>query len=240
MSITHRLVGDELWIVELWMLGFVAVNTILNLSSKLPDQTLHGPGSCISKRADSVSFDLERELLEHVNFGEVSVTDLHSLEHVNHPACALTTRCALSAALVLVEFGETEYGVDHICFIIHDNDGGRAQARSAILEIVKVHYGLATLLLVEHGDGGAAGDDSLQVVPATDDSATMAFNQLTKGNAHFLLDRDWVVDMSTDAEELGARVLVTSKTIKPACSAAHDSRADGHGLHVSHSGRASV
>ena len=106
VSTTVRFVGDELWIVELWVLRLVAVNTIFNLTSELPDEALHGPGSSVTERADSVSFDLERELLEHVNLGEVSIAELHSLEHVDHPAGALTARCALATALVLVEFGK--------------------------------------------------------------------------------------------------------------------------------------
>ena len=106
VSTTVRFVGDELWIVELWVLRLVAVNTIFNLTSELPDEALHGPGSSVTERADSVSFDLERELLEHVNLGKVGITQLHSFEHVNHPAGTLTARCALATALVLVEFGK--------------------------------------------------------------------------------------------------------------------------------------
>ena len=48
VSTTVRFVRDELWIVELWVLRLVAVDTILNLAPELPDQTLHRPGSSIA------------------------------------------------------------------------------------------------------------------------------------------------------------------------------------------------
>ena len=46
--------------------------------------------------------------------------------------------------------------------------------------------------------------------------------------------------MTTDAEELGARIIVTTKAVEPTGSTAHDSGTDGHGLDISHRGWASV
>ena len=68
----------------------------------------------------------------------------------------------------------------------------------------------------------------------------MALNKLPKRDAHLLLNSDRVVDMATDAEEFGARILVTAEAIEPVGSTAHDSRAYGHGLDICHRRRAAV
>ena len=238
--VRHRLVGDELAFVELRVLSLVAVDTVLDLVAERPDQALHRPGCCVSQSADSVTLDLVGELFEHVDFSEVSVAELHALEHIDHPASTLTAGCALAAALVSVELRQTEDGVDDVGLVVHDDDSSGTETRPAVLQVIEVHDGLRALLLVEHGHRGATWDDGLEVVPATNDTATVSVNKLSERDAHFLLNSDWVVDVTTDAEELGARVLVTAEAVEPACSTAHDRRADGHSLHVSHSGRAAV
>jgi len=74
-----------------------------------------------------VTLNLVAELFEHVDFGKVSVSELHSLEHVHHPACALTAWCALPATLVLVEFCKAEDSIDHISLVVHHDDGSCAE-----------------------------------------------------------------------------------------------------------------
>ena len=119
---SHRLVRHELSLVEFWVLGLVAINAVLNLATELSNETLDGPGGGVSQRADSVTLNLVGELLKHVNLSEVGISELHALEHVHHPACALTARCALAATLVLVELGQAQNGVDHISLIVHHDD----------------------------------------------------------------------------------------------------------------------
>jgi hypothetical protein len=108
---------------ELGVLSFVAVNTVLDITSELSDKTLNRPGSSVTQRADRVTFDLVRQLFQHVDLSEVSVTDLHTLEHVYHPPSTLTTRRALTTRLVLVEFGQSKDRINDISLIVHDDDG---------------------------------------------------------------------------------------------------------------------
>jgi len=60
----------------------------------------------------------------------------------------------------------------------------------------------------------------------------MSFDQLTQGDAHLLLNGDWVVHMAADAEQFGARILVPSEAVEPACTSSHNGRADCHSLHI--------
>ena len=95
-------------------------------------------------------------------------------------------------------------------------------------------------MLFEHLYGGAAGDDGLEVIPAADHTTTVSINQLFKRDAHLFFNSDGVVDMSTDAEEFGARVVLTAETIEPTGSAPHDCRANRDGFDVRHRGWAPI
>jgi len=100
------LIGHKLaFSCKLGVLGFEAVDAVLNLRPERPDQSLHGPGRGIAERTNCVALNLVGEFLQHVDLREVSVAQLHALEHVNHPACAFTAGRALAARLVLVELG---------------------------------------------------------------------------------------------------------------------------------------
>ena len=68
----------------------------------------------------------------------------------------------------------------------------------------------------------------------------MSLNQFSQRYAHFLLDCDWVVDVSANTEELGARVFVAAEAVKPAGASAHDSGADCHSFDVRNRGWAPV
>jgi len=105
---THRLVADKLaFIFEFRVLSFIRVDTVFNITSELADKPLNWPSSRITQCANSVAFNLLSQLLEHIDFSEVSVTDLEAFEDVDHPAGALTARSALTARLVRVEFSES-------------------------------------------------------------------------------------------------------------------------------------
>ena len=194
------LVGDELAFVELRVLSLVAVDAIFNFVAEVPDKSLDGPCGSVTKGADGVSINLERELFEHIDLSKVSVSELHALEEIDHPASSLTAWSALSATLVLVELGEAENGVDDIGLFVHDDDGGGAETRLASLEVVEVHDGLRAVLVVHHLYGRTTGDDGLQVVPSTLDTSAVAVNQLSERNTHLLLNCAGVVDVTTDAE----------------------------------------
>jgi len=78
-----RFVRDEFGYVKLRVFGLVAVDPVLDVAPELADKALHGPGSGVSEGADGVAFNLLRELLEHVDLSVVSVTNLHTLQHVD-------------------------------------------------------------------------------------------------------------------------------------------------------------
>jgi len=238
---TVWLVRDEFALVlELWVLGLVAVDTVLDLTTEGSDQTLHWPGGGVTKSTDGVTFNLVGELLKHINLSEIGVSEFHALKHVDHPASALTAWSALTAGLVLVELGQTENGVNDISLVVHDNDGGSTETRTSVLEIIEVHDGLLALLLDQHWDGGTAWNDGLEVVPATNNSTAVPVNQLSEWNTHLFLDGNWVVDVTRNAEKLGSGVLWSTEAGKPGCTTTHDSRAHGYGLHIGDGGWATI
>jgi len=132
---------------ELRVLCSVAVDSVLHFSSECLDESLNRPGSSITKSADSVTLNLVGEFFEHVDFSEIGITLLDSLEDVNHPACTLSAWSALSATFVLVELGESEDGIDHISLLIHNDNSGCTETTLPILKIIEVHEGIVALSL---------------------------------------------------------------------------------------------
>jgi len=123
-----RLVAHKLALtLEFGVLSFVSVNSILDFVSEGSYQTLNWPGSGVTQSANGMTLNLVRELLKHVDFGEVSVAKFHALEHVYHPSCSLSARRALSTTFVLVELGEAQNSIDDIGLVVHNDNGSRAQ-----------------------------------------------------------------------------------------------------------------
>ena len=69
--------------------------------------------------------------------------------------------------------------------------------------------------LGDEGSGAASRDDTEQVVPATNDTATVDLDQLLEGDAHLLLHSAGVVHVARDVEKLRARVASAAHTGKP-------------------------
>ena len=148
-----RLVGNKLALArEFRVLSLVAVNAILDFVAEGPDESLHWPSSCITQGANSVTFNLVGKLFKHVNLSKVSISQLHALKHVDHPASALTARCALATTFVLVELGQSEDRVDYVSLVVHHDNGSGAEAGTTLLKIVEIHDCFLTLLLREHGN----------------------------------------------------------------------------------------
>lgn len=233
-------VGDEFAHVVLRVLSLEAVDSILHLATEVLYETLYRPCSSVTEGADCVTFNLEGELLQHVDLSEISVTLLNASEEVDHPSSTLTARSALTAALVLVELSEAENGIDNISLLVHDDDGCGTETTLDILESVEVHQDLTANFLGKHRDGGTARDDSLKVVPAADHTTAVPVNQLTKRDAHLFLNSDGIVDMTTNTEELGALILVTAEASEPRSTSPHNGRYDRHSLHISNGSGATV
>ena len=76
---------------------------------------LRGPRGTVGKSADGVALDLLRDLPQLLNLGRATRFAMRpSVQNVIHPAHALATRCALTAALVLVEFHQTPDALDGV------------------------------------------------------------------------------------------------------------------------------
>ena len=72
-----------------------------------------------------------------------------------------------------------------------------------------------TELFGDHGRAAAAGDDGLEVVPAADDAAGVALDQLLQRDRHLLLDRARRVHVARNVEQLRARVALPAEADKP-------------------------
>jgi len=138
-----RSVRDELSGVDFRVLSLVTVDSILHLTTEVTDKTLHGPGSGISKRANSVTLDLEGEFLKHIDLSEVSVTFLNTSEHVDHPPSTLAAWCALTAALVLVELSQTKDSVNYVSLVVHNYNCSGTKTTLNILKSIKVHQDIS-------------------------------------------------------------------------------------------------
>lgn len=211
----------------------------LELGSEVTDKTLDRPGKSLTQSADSVTFDLLGELLEHVNLPLTALTLLESAHDLLSPLAALSARSALAATFVAVEVAETADGSDDIGALVHDNNGCGTETRLAVLETVKVHDLVVADVLGQDRSGGTTRDDGQEVVPSASDTTAVLVNELAERDGHLLFDGARVVDVTGDTEELGALVSLTAKPGEPASSAAADGRGDGDGLDVGDSGRAS-
>lgn len=74
---------------------------------------------------------------------------------------------------------------------------------------------LFTLLPRQNGHRASTGDDTEQVIPSTDNAATVLLDQIPEWNTHFFFDDTRVVDVAGDAEELGTFVSLTPKASEP-------------------------
>lgn len=224
-------------------------DTGLNLGTEVLHQALDRPGSGVTKSADGVALDLLtargvsdnpihtandhlRELEEHVNLTLLGATLNHAVHHVHHPGGTLTAGGALATRLVLVEFGETGNGADHVGRVVHDNDGSCSERGSVVLERVVVHQALLGSLTGDDGDRATAGDDTLEVAPATTDTTAVLLEQLLERDRHLLLDNTRVVDVARDTEELGAGVALTTEASEPSTTTTGDRWGDGDSLDV--------
>lgn len=68
----------------------------------------------------------------------------------------------------------------------------------------------------------------------------MPLNQLLEWDAHLLLHSAGPVDVTADAEQLGAAVVLAAKAGKPLRSSAQDGWTDCHSLYISDSGGTTI
>merc|ERR1719341_308226 len=103
---------------------------------------------------------------------------------------------------------------------------------------VKVHHDIIAHLLWYQRSRGTTRDDTKKVIPASNDSSTVNFNELLQSDAHLLFHSARVVDMSTDIEELGATVPLATKPKEPLSTSPADGWSHSNSLHIGDSGGA--
>lgn len=189
----------------------VSLDSCLKLGPEVSDQTLNGPCESLAESANGVAFDLLGELLHHVDLTLAGSALLETLHDLLSPLGTLTTRGALAAGLVVVELAETGDGADNVSGLVHDDDGSSTETGLRILECVEVHELVVANLPGQNGSGGATRDDSLEVVPASNDTTAVLVNELTERDGHLLLDSAGVVDVARNTEELSTGVALATE-----------------------------
>jgi predicted nucleotidyltransferase len=71
-------VGNELSDIDLRVLCLVAINSIFHLATEGTDESLDWPSCRVTQGTDSVTFDLERKFLKHIDFSEIRITFLYT------------------------------------------------------------------------------------------------------------------------------------------------------------------
>src|SRR3954454_10702537 len=208
--------------------------------TEMRDQALDRPRRRVAERADGMAFDLFGDFQQHVDFALVGATVGHAGQDAPHPARALAARRALAAALVLVEIGDAGDGADQVGRLVHHDYGRGAEARAQLAQRVEIHRRVDDLLGRHHAHRGAAGDHGLEVVPADADAAAMLLDQLTERNAHGLFDVAGPLDMTGDAEQLGADIVGTADAGEPCRAPAQNVRRYRDRLDIVDGGRAAV
>merc|ERR1719324_1074353 len=125
--------------------------SVLQLWPEVPDQSLDWPGSSISQSTDGVALDLLGQLPDHVDLLGLGVALSKSPHHGVHPVNALPAGGALATGLVLVEQSEPGDGFDHVCLLVHDDDGGSAETSLGSHQGIKVHHDVIANLLRNEG-----------------------------------------------------------------------------------------
>lgn len=200
---------------------------------------LNGPCSSISQSANGVSFNLTRQLLNHVNLARASLTVLETSHHVGEPRGSLTARCALSTGLVLVESRKTRDGRDNIRRLVHDNHSCSSQTRLDITKGIEIHEDIIANVTGQDWDRGTSGNDSQKVIPTTLDTTAVLLNEFLQGDGHLLLNCARVVDMSRDTEQLGTGVTGATESSKPLSTTSQDGGGNSDSLDVGDGGGAS-
>src|SRR5262245_21232233 len=204
--------------------GAVAVDALFDFGAEAADEALDGPGGGVAEGADGVAFDLAGDIQEQIDFAVVGFALGHALQDAPHPTGAFAARRALAAAFVLVEIGDARDGADHVGGLIHDDDGGGAEAGAVRggHQRVEIHQHGLGLGRIDHAHRGAAVDDGFQIAPAAAHAAAMLFDELFQRNAHRLFDVAGLVHVAGDAEHLGAGVVGLPDASEPFGAAPQD------------------
>jgi hypothetical protein len=96
-------VGNELPDIDFRVLCLIAINSIFHLATECTDKALYRPCCRVPESTDSVTFNLERKFLKHVDLSEIRIAFLYTSKQIDHPAGPLAAGRALPAALMFVK-----------------------------------------------------------------------------------------------------------------------------------------
>merc|ERR1719209_143157 len=211
---------------------------VFQLWPEMPDETLNWPGSAVSQSADGVALNLFAQFPNHVNLLWLCVAFSEPPHHCVHPVNALSAWSALATRLVLVEHCKPCNCLNHICLFVHHDDSCCAKTSLLGYQVIKVHQNLVTHRFGDEGSRAATRDNTEEVVPASNDTATVSLYQLLQGNAHLLFHGAGVVHVARDVEKLGARVTSAAHTSKPITAPPADGGSNSNSFNIGDSGGA--
>src|SRR3984885_10023838 len=159
--------------------------------------------------------DLLGDIEQHVDLAFLRATLDYTLHDTPHPPRAFAARRALAAAFVLIKIRQTRDGADDVGRLVHHNCRSCAEAGLELGERVEVHWAIDNLSGGNEPHRRPTGNDSEQIVPAAPHAATMLFNQLAERDRHRLFDVARLIDVTRDAEDLGAEIVGCPETREP-------------------------
>ena len=95
----------------------------LDLGAEMLDQALDRPCRRITERADGMSLDLARHLLQRFDLVDFGVAADKALHHPPHPSGSLAARRALAAGFMLVEVGKPRDRLHDVGALVHHDYG---------------------------------------------------------------------------------------------------------------------
>merc|ERR1719173_296662 len=211
---------------------------VFQLWPEVPNKTLNWPGSAVSQSADGVALNLFAQFPNHINLLWLGVAFSEPPHHCVHPVNALSAWSALATRLVLVEHCKPCNCLNHICLFVHHNDSCCAKTSLLGHQVIKVHQNLVTNPFRDERGRAATRDNTEEVVPASNDTATVSLYQLLQGDAHLLLHSAGVVHVARDVEKLGAGVASAPHTSKPITTPPADGGSISNSFNISDSGGA--
>merc|ERR1719273_2260087 len=211
---------------------------VFQLWPEVPDKTLDWPSSAVSQSADGVALNLFARFPNHVNLLWLCVAFSEPPHHCVHPVNALSAWSALATRLVLVEHCKPCNCLDYNCQLDHHDDSCCAKTSLLGHQVIKVHQNLVTNRFGDEGSGAATRDNTEEVVPASNDTATVSLYQLLQGDAHLLLHGAGVVHVARDVEKLGAGVTSAAHASKPITTPPADGRSNSNSFNIGDSGGA--
>ena len=140
---------------------------------------------------------------------------------------------------MLVEIGNARDRPDHVGRLVHDDDGGGAEAGAQLAEAVEIHRRIDDLLGRHHAHRRAARNDRQEIVPAAADAAAM--RSISSRNGMPIASSTLQgFHVAGNAKELGADIVGPAEGREPGRAATQDVRRHRDRFDVVDGGRAAI